>query len=189
VVPVERSGSEPSLAAYWVPCAGCSPDLVELRGFLRRLLPPHLIPAFLVPLAALPRSPGGKLDLGGLPAPGAERSAPGVPYTAPRSELEGAIAGIWREVLGLDQVGVEDNFFDLGGRSLELTRVNTKLRQALAKEILMTELFRYPTVASLAAHLQPAAAAVSAAAEGDERAARRRALMGRRAGAAKEAEP
>ena len=78
-----------------------------------------MVPAAFVTLPALPRTPGGKVDRRALPAPPAERPATARPYVAPRTPLEEFLAGLWREVLRLDQVGVDDNFFELGGSSIQ----------------------------------------------------------------------
>jgi len=121
----------------------------ELRAHLGRWLPDPMQPAAWVFLEALPLTPNGKLDRARLP----EREAPERPYEAPRSDLWRSVAGIWSEVLGLERVGAHENFFDLGGHSLLLARVHASLREKLKAEISIVELFRFPTVASLAARL------------------------------------
>jgi hypothetical protein len=98
-------------------------------------------------------NPNGKVDRRALPAPeGREES--GGSYEAPRSEVERKVAEVWKEVLGLDRVGVRDNFFDLGGHSLLVLRVHAKLRELVAgKPLSVVDLFRYPTVRPGRAHL------------------------------------
>jgi len=124
----------------------------ELNAFLHGRLPAHMVPAHIVVLPEMPRLPNGKLDRRSLPAPDAGASA--APSSPPRTPLEQEIAGVWREVLGLESVGVEDNFFDLGGHSLLVVRVHGRLR-ALGHELEMLDLFHHPTVAALADRLAP----------------------------------
>ncbi|HVR98965.1 MAG TPA: SDR family NAD(P)-dependent oxidoreductase, partial [Thermoanaerobaculia bacterium] len=131
----------------------------DLRRYLAEHLPEAFVPSLFVTLPALPLTPNGKVDRKALPAPDLSRRE-GSGYEAPRSEMERAIAGIWKDVLGVEKVGLNDNFFDLGGHSLLAAQVHARLRQALGRDDLtMVDLFRYPTVAALARHLRPDAAA------------------------------
>ena len=93
----------------------------------------------------------GKVDRKGLPAPAGRQT--GLEYLAPRSQLEEMIAGVWRELLKVEKVGVHDNFFDLGGHSLLLVQVHGRLEQLLRRELRVVELFQYPTISRLAEHL------------------------------------
>jgi amino acid adenylation domain-containing protein len=141
------------LAAYVVADeeAACAP--AELRGFLRELLPEHMIPTAFVSLPMLPRTPNGKVDRKALPAPG-EARAGAVDYVPPRTETERLIASVWREVLGVEKVGLRHNFFDLGGHSLLLVRILGRLRTALQRsDLTLVQLFNYPDVDSLARFL------------------------------------
>ena len=125
----------------------------ELRNYMKQRLAEYMLPSAIVRLEAFPLTPNGKLDRKALPVPdGAGYEADG-PYVAPRSELERLIADVWREALGVERVGVRDNFFNLGGHSLLLIRVNNQLRKALRMELPVVELFKYPTVSALAEHL------------------------------------
>src|SRR5262249_50708223 len=125
-------------------------------------LPDYMVPSVVVSLPALPRLSNGKLDRAGLPAPDASRPQLRTAFRAPRTPLEQTIAGIWRDVLGLDQVGLDDNFFDGGGQSLLAMRVWGKLREAepAAAEIAIVDLFAFPTIAALAARLAGAGPAI-----------------------------
>ncbi|HSF31102.1 MAG TPA: amino acid adenylation domain-containing protein [Candidatus Tectomicrobia bacterium] len=125
-----------------------------LRHYLREQLPEHMVPGAFVVLDELPLTPNGKLDRKVLPAPDRIRAGVEGVFVAPRNALERSIAAIWQEVLGLDRVGVHDNFFDLGGHSLLMIRVHTKLRARLSMEHSMTDLFRFPTVSALAKSLE-----------------------------------
>jgi amino acid adenylation domain-containing protein len=149
----ESTAGERRLAAWVVP-RGAAPAAGELRAFLAERLPVYMVPEALHVLPALPRTLNGKVDrlalAGGAAA--AERLPARPVFTAPRSELERTIAGVWQAVLGLDRVGMEDSFFDLGGQSLLLLRVRRRLAE-LGHEVAAEELFQQPTVATLAAHL------------------------------------
>ena len=125
----------------------------ELRSYMKQRLPEYMLPSAIVQLEVFPLTPNGKLDRKALPAPDGTGSEPDAPYVAPRSELERLIADVWREELGVERVGVRDNFFNLGGHSLLLIRVNNRLREALRMELPVVELFKYPTVSALAEHL------------------------------------
>jgi amino acid adenylation domain-containing protein len=167
---------EPRLLGYVVPRADGEPppSAGELLAWLRDTLPDYMVPAALVFLAALPRTPNGKLDAARLPLPERTRPELAAAYTAPRSELERAIAAVWREALKVDSVGLDDSFFDLGGHSLLMAKVHARLGEALGRPLALLELFQYPTVRSLARHLAGAgtAAAPSRPAAAQEREAR-----------------
>jgi natural product biosynthesis luciferase-like monooxygenase protein/amino acid adenylation domain-containing protein/FkbM family methyltransferase len=120
-----------------------------LREHLRDRLPEYMLPAAFVVLDAFPLTPNGKIDRKALPAPDAGRQV-GTTYEPPVDDVQRNIAAIWREVLGVDRVGIHDNFFELGGSSLLLVEVRAKLRDVLGREVSLVDLFRAPTVASLA---------------------------------------
>jgi FkbM family methyltransferase len=126
---------------------------VELRNFLKESLPEYMVPSTFVTLDALPLTPNGKVNRQALPAPESGRRALSAAYEAPRTEAEKIVSDIWQEALGVEQVGVNDNFFDLGGNSLLLVKVHSKLQEAFGKNISMVEMFRKATVDSLASYL------------------------------------
>jgi acyl carrier protein len=109
-----------------------------------------MIPAAFVVLEALPLTPNGKVDRHALPAPDPTRSELEGVLVAPRTHVEAVLAGIWAEVLGLEYVGVHDNFFDVGGHSLTATQVMARVRNALRVELPLRSLFAAPSVAELA---------------------------------------
>ncbi|BCY09675.1 non-ribosomal peptide synthetase [Actinoplanes sp. L3-i22] len=121
----------------------------RLRTFLREQLPEYLIPGSFALLDELPRTPSGKVDRSALAA----RRAPTGVFRPPATEMEELVTAAWREVLGVDRVGARDNFFDLGGDSLLITKVRGRLQARLGREVTVLELFRYPTVDTLARHL------------------------------------
>lgn len=140
------------LAAYTRLAGAPGPSTAELRAFLKERLPEYMIPSTFTQLETFPLTPNGKVDRRQLPEPDGRRAGPRSLLAAPRSELERTIARVWRDVLRLDEVGVDDNFFDLGGHSLLLVRVQTRLRETLEREVPIVEMFQYPTIRTMAAH-------------------------------------
>ena len=130
------------------------PTVTELRAWLDRRVPEHLIPQSWVFLAALPLGVGGKLDRDALPAPGAARPRLAGLRVAPRSDAEHAVSGLWTEVLGLESLGVEDNFFDLGGDSIAAVQMITRLQRWLNAGVPLAALFEAPSIAGLARYVE-----------------------------------
>jgi natural product biosynthesis luciferase-like monooxygenase protein len=175
----EDTPGDARLVAYLLPTAGAKLDGPALRDKLRDSLPEFMLPAHFVSLAQFPETPNGKIDRKALPAPDSSVvAAPAAAYAAPESELESQIAAVWRDVLKLPQVGTRDNFFDLGGHSLLAVQAHRRLRDALQRELSITDIFRFPTVHSLASYLSGAVEA--GVQQGAERAQGRRAAMQRR---------
>jgi natural product biosynthesis luciferase-like monooxygenase protein len=145
------NAGEPRLAAYLVPADGAEPaaDAV-LRDFLRQKLPEHMIPSVFVPLEKMPLTPNGKVDRKQLPAPPDIKKAADASFTAPAGGTEQAIAAIWRDILHAERVGVDDNFFDFGGHSLQVVQVQNRLRETLGIDVPVLKLFQFPTVRTLA---------------------------------------
>ncbi len=152
VVVREDAPGERRLVGYVVAEAGAAVGTGELRGWLRERLPEYLVPGALVVLEAMPLTPSGKVARRALPAPDAEER--GTEYVAPRTAAEEILAGIWAEVLGAGRVGATDDFFALGGHSLLVTRVASRVRDALGVELPLRALFEAPTVAGLAARVE-----------------------------------
>ena len=121
-------------------------DPAEIRTALAERLPEYLVPAAVVVLAALPLTPNGKLDTRALPAPGYQNAG----YRAPASPVEEILAGVFAEVLGIDQVGVDDSFFDLGGDSLLAMRLVAAIETGLDADLSVRTVFEAPTVTQLA---------------------------------------
>ena len=148
----EESG-EKRLVAYLIPDREPGPSTSELRGGLAGTLPDYMIPAVFVKIGELPKTPSGKVDRRSLPDPGRSRPDLKDDYVRPGSELEQTLARIWGKVLNLDQVGVEDGFFDLGGNSLLSVRVIAALREEQGLELPILKIYQYPTIRSLAGYL------------------------------------
>jgi amino acid adenylation domain-containing protein/FkbM family methyltransferase len=126
---------------------------LELKKYLEGTLPGYMIPASFVKIDKVPLNPNGKLDRKMLPQPLAADSHSAAAYEPPQSGMQKVIAKTWQEVLGREKVGIKDNFFDLGGNSLDLVTVRNKLKEKLEIEIPVVNLFRYPTISSLEQYL------------------------------------
>ena len=152
LVVARGAGGDRHLVAYLVAPDGAPPDVRDIRVRLRTRLPEPMVPSFIVMLPALPLLPNGKVNRHALPDPqAAERRASA--DRAPLSGVERAIAGVWSEELGIDRVGPEENFFDLGGHSLKMMRVHGRLQQLYGDAVSLLDLFEHPTVRAIAAHV------------------------------------
>jgi amino acid adenylation domain-containing protein len=136
------------LVAYVVPSGTSIPDAL-LKDLVRQRLPEYMVPSAFVQMEALPLSPNGKINRRLLPAPDWS-TADGGDVMAPRDELESTLVRIWQTVLGIPNIGVRDNFFDLGGHSLMAARVLSEVETTIGREIPLSALFRGATVESLA---------------------------------------
>ncbi|HEX6371582.1 MAG TPA: amino acid adenylation domain-containing protein [Longimicrobium sp.] len=170
------------LVAWLAPAEGAAvPSAGELREHLRDRLPDYMVPSAFVAMDTLPQTPNGKVDRKALPEPAADPGA----ARRPQSGVEHRIARVWEEVLGITGVGLDDNFFEIGGHSMLVARMQERLAAELGREMTVVELFQFPTIAALAAHLDAAAAAAAAPpeaaapAEATERGTSRREMMRR----------
>jgi amino acid adenylation domain-containing protein len=148
VVRPDASGQD-RLLAYVV--ADPAPAAGALRAHVQERLQEYMVPAAFVALDALPLLDNGKIDRRSLPEPGPEAFATGAALVAPRTPTEEALAGLWAETLGLEEVGIHDSFFDLGGHSLLAMQLVARVRQAFGVELPLVRLFEGPTIAELAA--------------------------------------
>jgi amino acid adenylation domain-containing protein len=150
----ELAPGDVGLAAYCVPAAGGRlPEPADLRAFLRGILPEVMVPSAFVSLASLPLTVNGKLDRRALPAPERLREA-GEEYLPPSTPLEETLSGVWRDLLGVDRIGMRDDFFDLGGHSLLATRLASRLRDRLGVEVSAQLVFHTPTITRMAGELE-----------------------------------
>jgi acyl-coenzyme A synthetase/AMP-(fatty) acid ligase/acyl carrier protein len=141
------------LVAYVVPAAADADLGAILRGHLQQKLPEYMAPSAIVILAELPLTPNGKVDRRALPAPDSVHTDRGA-LTPPRTETEERLAQIWCDVLQLPQIGVEDNFFDMGGHSLLALQVVNRAKTAFQVNLSLRSLFDAPTVARLASQIE-----------------------------------
>ena len=181
VIAREDTPGDVRLVGYYVPTGQNPPNVADLRDQLRAYLPDYMIPAHLVALEAVPQTPNGKIARNALPPPMAEiTELPEATFTAPTEGTEEQIAAIWRDVLKLPRVGKRDNFFDLGGHSLLAVQVHRRLRANFAQPISITDIFRFPTIEALSAHVSGSGTDDAAVRQGEARALNRRAAMLRR---------
>ncbi|MEH2296108.1 amino acid adenylation domain-containing protein [Nostoc sp.] len=153
VIAKEDEHSDKHLVAYVSPQPEHTLTITELRGFLQEKLPQYMMPSTFVILPTLPLLPNGKVDLRSLPAPETLRPELEATYVMPQTEIEQAIATIWQKAVNIEKIGIHDNFFELGGHSLLLVKVNSQLREIFQTDLSMLDMFRYPTISSLAESL------------------------------------
>ncbi|MGA4363393.1 non-ribosomal peptide synthase/polyketide synthase [Ralstonia nicotianae] len=158
VIAREDQPGNRQLVGYVVAAEHTQPEPAALRRYLAEHLPDYMVPAAVVMLEALPLTPNGKIDRKALPAPEAGADASQA-YEAPQGEAETELARIWGEILKRDRVGRTDQFFELGGHSLLAVRTVTAMRQAFGVDVAVRDLFAWPVLKDLAAHLRQAARA------------------------------
>jgi len=146
----ELSGDK-RLVAYFVPKHGSAPDLEALREFIGKQLPAYMIPSFFVRMDFLPLTRNGKIDRKSLPLPEDMRQLSG--YVAPRTEEEQILVKIWENALGIEQVGVQDNFFDLGGASMQSIEIVISANR-YGFQLSAENIFEHQTIAKLAAQIK-----------------------------------
>jgi amino acid adenylation domain-containing protein len=151
-----------------------------LQDFLKEKLPDYMVPVSFVLMDALPLSANGKVDRKALPKPDSVELESKVAHVDPRTDIEQTIATIWREVLQVNKVSINDNFFDLGGNSVHVIQVHRKIREALLKDMPIIELFNYPTISTLAEYLSGGQNKSDSLVQSHERAETRRALRKQR---------
>jgi acyl-coenzyme A synthetase/AMP-(fatty) acid ligase len=152
VVILHGEGASQQLIAYIKPM-NVDADLDGLRSWLQDRLPEYMVPAAFIKLAEIPLTPNGKVDRKQLMLRQGVTRPPSTVTITPRNELEERLVAIWSEILDVDRVGIRDNFFDLGGHSLLLIRVHARIKRDLKVDISVVDLFRYPTVESIASWL------------------------------------
>src|SRR5579885_1355294 len=144
---------EPRLVAYVVPAQEHLPEINVLRAFLQEHLPTHMVPAVFAELESFPLTPNGKLDRSALPAPDQGQVAHQGEFVAPRTRTEEQLVAIWSQLLGLERVSVEDNFFVIGGHSLLATRLLFRIQQSFQVELPLRRVFELETLAEMAADI------------------------------------
>ncbi len=146
----EDKNGDNRLVAYVVPAANVNPGIEDLRRHISKQLPDYMVPSVFVFLDNLPLTPNGKLDERALPEPSLARPELAGAYISPESPVEKLLAEIWTEVLGVERVGIQDNFFDLGGHSLLSVRLFVRIREVFDVNLPLNSLFRNPTIEYLA---------------------------------------
>lgn len=149
----EDTRGDKKLVAYLVLHPGATAIVGELQAYARRKLPAYMVPADFIEIDDLPLTPNGKLNRRALPEPEHRRPDLQVPFVAPGTPIEEALAEIWSEVLDVKRVGVHDSFFELGGHSLLATQLISRAEDAFRIKIPLRTLFEGPTISSLALHI------------------------------------
>lgn len=149
VVLVSESGSGDRQLVAYLTTHDPAPAVKELRRFVQNLLPDHMIPVAFVTVDSFPLTPSGKLDRRALPKSDQHHLVQTAPYVSPRTDAERALADIWQDVLGVEQVGIHDHFFELGGHSLLATQVAARIRSAFTVDLPLRTLFEVPVLSDL----------------------------------------
>ena len=153
VIVDETSPAQKRLVGYVTAVADVRLDVSQVQHYLRQGLPEYMVPAKLIVLEAIPLTPNGKVDKQSLPKSRFEATAH---FIAPRTPMEKSLSELWCAVLGLEQVGIEDNFFDVGGTSILSLQVATRLTTQLGQTVRAVKLYQYPTIRTLASYLSQA---------------------------------
>ncbi|WP_404581180.1 amino acid adenylation domain-containing protein [Paenibacillus sp. RC21] len=151
VIAREQEGGTKQLCAYYTGSSTLTPERV--RTILKQDMPAYMIPAFIIKLPAMPLTLNGKIDRNALPAPENSVKTPGNGYAAPRTEIESLLVEIWQQILGVPQVGIHDDFFDLGGDSIQSIQVSSRLSQA-GFQLEMRHWYTSQTIAELSVHVE-----------------------------------
>jgi len=174
----EDTPGDQRLVAYCI-SNGATLDHSVLRSVLKRKLPEYMLPSDFVDLAEMPLTPNAKVDRNALPSPQSIKTPTTTVYSEPSSGLERTVVELWQKVLGKDKIGVDDNFFDLGGHSLLIVRLLTEMRDVITEPVSLTDLYRFPTIRSFTESLN-ADNASEALKKSSDRAERRRKLSRQR---------
>jgi surfactin family lipopeptide synthetase C len=150
-VVLARDDSRGKRLVAYVTSDGTHPTVLELRTHLQAELPGYMVPAVFVMMDALPLTANGKVDRRALPTPDGTRQELRTPFVAAGTDTEEKIAAIWKEAVGVDTIGVDDNFFEVGGDSLIMIEVQWKLQEVFGRNVPLAEIFQNPTVRTLAA--------------------------------------
>ncbi|MEK6676137.1 MAG: MupA/Atu3671 family FMN-dependent luciferase-like monooxygenase [Planctomycetota bacterium] len=149
----EDAPGDVRLVAYLV-AKDMAPSPAALRDALRSKLPEYMLPGHYVFLDRLPLTPNGKVDRKALPAPQGRETKASVVHAAPVDDLEKTIAGLWRETLAVQEIGTDDNFFDIGGHSLLVVKMHRRMKEMVEHPVALTDLYRFPTIRSFAGFLR-----------------------------------
>ena len=181
VVAREDVPGDKRLVAY-VTTAPSGASVETMRSALEAELPSYMVPAHFVVLERFPLTPNAKVDRKALPKPDVALASK-AEYVVPAGQTEEAIAAVFARLLGLARVGVKDNFFELGGHSLLAVQAHREIKEAVGAEMTITDLFRFPTVGALSAHLDSGGNDEAELAKTADRASARRDALNKRRGA------
>ena len=150
VLPKKDKVENLQLVAYYVPSSEGAPTVSSLRRALGKKLPNYMIPSVFIKMDGFPLAPNGKINRGALPEPASQRPALETTFVRPRNSIEKKVAEIWSKVLGLDELGVDDPFLELGGDSIRATQVISRVLDQFQVKVPMQALMHAPTIASMA---------------------------------------
>jgi len=150
VVDRENSEGKKFLCAYVV--TEKEPDVTELKGILSTSLPDYMLPSYFIRVEKIPLTGNGKIDRKALEAISIDMRS-GAEYAAPRNEIEQKITDAWKKVLQLEKVGIHENFFDVGGTSLDIIKLSVAFKEIFTETETVVQMFRYPTISSFAEYL------------------------------------
>jgi acyl carrier protein len=153
VIDVETNENDKYLCAYLKITGDKNPDIDDLQAFLSGELPFYMIPNHFIHVETIPLTPSGKVDRKALQLQGIRLNT-AVDFEEPRDDIEERVAAIWKEILKLDRVGINDSFFSLGGNSINLIRVNTRLKELFNHDLPITKMFEHFTIKSLSNYLK-----------------------------------
>jgi non-ribosomal peptide synthetase component F/methionyl-tRNA formyltransferase/acyl carrier protein len=185
VVAREDTPNDKRLVAYLIPNQNDKVSSSELRDYMKLTLPEFMIPSRIVKLKAFPLTPNRKIDRKALPAPGQVPIESEIAYVQPKNELERTIADIWQGLLNVPKVGINDNFFDLGGHSILVVQTIHRLREVINSELSVVDIFRFPTIQALSDYLSQGSGnggQTTVQRSADRARSRREAIMRRRQG-------
>jgi len=154
VVMRNNPAGDDRLVAYIVTNDGSLPEIDQLRSFLAENLPDHMVPSVFVELAEMPLTASGKVDRSSLPSPNSTRPDISSEYVPPQDKIEDRLVDIWKEFLSIDRVGVNDNFFVMGGDSLSATRIISRINDVFRTELTMRHMFDSPSVRTIATQVR-----------------------------------
>jgi acyl carrier protein len=161
VVAMEDQPGAQRLVAYVVPRNGHAPSVTQLRQHLQQNLPDYMVPSAFVELESLPLTSSGKVDRRALPRPDGMRPDLDMAFVAPSDPIEETLASIWREVLGLERVGIYDDFFASGGHSLLAAQVISRIQREFGVDLALRDFFSAPNISSLAERITEVALAAA----------------------------
>lgn len=170
----QKKNGDKAIFAYVAPQAMRTLTEDVLKSFLKEKLPAFMLPSYFIFLDELPKSLNGKIDRKALPDPDSNASANEYEYPSAETPLEKMISCIWKELLTLDNINVEQNFFDMGGHSLMMAQVHYRLKENLNTAVSLTDLFQYPTIRSLSKHLEKLPPNLTPLREKNDRASKQR---------------
>jgi len=154
VMASEAEDDDKQLVAYYIPSAGKEAKPGDLRRFLEKKLPYYMCPAVFVKMRTFPSTPNGKIDRKAFPKPEANVGSGDSDYVAPRTNIEKQLTNIWEGLLKHSPIGVNDNFFYLGGHSILVVQLQVRVWQQMGIRVVIRDFLEAPTIASLARHIE-----------------------------------